>query len=68
MGSGASTDKKPHRSKAKSEVGVLFDDKAKLSRQAATEGPTNATVPWPAIGACSTTNAHWTRGNACFTT
>ena len=51
MGSGASTDKKPLTEvRLKSEVGVLFDDKAKRAFDAAaTEGPDGTrTVPWPA--------------------
>ncbi len=54
MGSGASTDKKPLTEvRLKSEVGVLFDDKAKRAFDAAaTEGPDGTrTVPWPAIEA-----------------
>ena len=73
MGSGASTDKKPLTEvRLKSEVGVLFDDKAKRAFDAAaTEGADGTrTVPWPTIEATprSTTNARSTRGNACFTT
>ena len=54
MGSGASTDKKPLTEvRLKSEVGVLFDDKAKRAFDAAaTEGPDGTrTVPWPTIEA-----------------
>ena len=54
MGSGASTDKKPLTEvRLKSEVGVLFDDKAKRAFDAAiTEGPDGTrTVPWPEIEA-----------------
>ena len=54
MGSGASTDKKPLTEvRLKSEVGVLFDDKAKRAFDAAaTEGADGTrTVPWPAIEA-----------------
>ena len=54
MGSGASTDKKPLTEvRLKSEVGVLFDDKAKRAFDAAaTEGPDGTRlVAWPAIEA-----------------
>ena len=54
MGSGASTDKKPLTEvRLKSEVGVLFDDKAKRAFDAAaTEGADGTrTVPWPKIEA-----------------
>uniref|UniRef100_A0A7S4A3E2 RelA/SpoT domain-containing protein n=1 Tax=Pelagomonas calceolata TaxID=35677 RepID=A0A7S4A3E2_9STRA len=54
MGSGASTDKKPLTEvRLKSEVGVLFDDKAKRAFDAAaTEDPDGTrTVPWPTIEA-----------------
>ena len=54
MGSGASTDKKPLTEvRLKSEIGVLFDDKAKRAFDAAaTEGPDGTrVVPWPAIEA-----------------
>uniref|UniRef100_A0A7S4A2P2 RelA/SpoT domain-containing protein n=1 Tax=Pelagomonas calceolata TaxID=35677 RepID=A0A7S4A2P2_9STRA len=54
MGSNVSTDKKPLTEvKLKSEVGVLFDDKAKRAFDAAaTEGPDGTrTVPWPTIEA-----------------
>ena len=54
MGSGASTDKKPLTEvRLKSEVGVLFDDKAKRAFDAAaTESPDGTrTVPWPKIEA-----------------
>ena len=54
MGSGASTDRKPLTEvRLKSEVGVLFDDKAKRAFDAAaTEGPDGTrTVPWPTIEA-----------------
>ena len=52
MGSGASTDKKPLTEvRLKSEVGVLFDDKAKRAFDAAaTEGADGTrTVPWPTL-------------------
>jgi len=51
MGSGASTDKKPlSEVRLKSEVGVLFDDKAKRAFDAAaTEEDGTRTVPWPTI-------------------
>ena len=54
MGSGASTDRKPLTEvRLKSEVGVLFDDKAKRAFDAAeTESPDGTrTAPWPAIEA-----------------
>ena len=54
MGAGASTDKKPLTEvRLKSEVGVLFDDKAKRAFDAAaTEGPDGTrVVVWPAIEA-----------------
>jgi hypothetical protein len=54
MGSGASIDKKPLTEvRLKSEVGVLFDDKAKRAFDAAaTEGADGTrTVPWPTIEA-----------------
>jgi tetratricopeptide (TPR) repeat protein len=53
MGSGASTDKKPLTEvRLKSEVGVLFDDKAKRAFDAAaTEEDGTLVVAWPAIEA-----------------